>query len=1082
MKKLFLLLLTVMTLSLGATAQTRTVQGTVLDAENDEPLIGVSVSAGTGYGVATDVDGHFSLKVPVSTTHLKVSYVGYKTLDAKITDGMMNIRLHSESNLLNEVITVAYGKSTRAAFTGSAAVVSSAEIENSQVSNPLNAIKGKVAGVQMSNSSGAPGADDPTVRIRGISSLNAGSDPLIIMDGTPFSGALQTINTSDIESMTVLKDAASSALYGARGANGVILITTKRAKAGDATVQLDVKMGVNMRAQQDYDYIKNPAMYYETYYRSLYNYAASSGLNHESSSAWANNNMFDGEYGLGYNIYTVPNGQTLIGLNGKLNPNATLGRVVNYNGADYYLTTDDWVDASYSNSLRQEYNLSVSKGTDQNQFFFSLGYLDNEGITPQSGFNRISATLRASTQAKSWLKLSAGARYSHYEIESYGGEEGLSASTVNPFAAAVGIAPIYPLYIRDGKGNIMRDDNDLVLYDFGAGLNAGLSRPVFSNSNAIALGELDTSKTGGDSFAGDASVDIKFPYNFTFTSNNVVEVFTNTGTSYSNPYYGQAAAYGGSLTKGSTRSVSYTMQQMLNWTQDYGDHTVSGLAAHEYYKDTSNSISGAKNTLFLPGASELGGYINLVGASSSYGKYNNEGWIFRALYDYADRYYGAVSYRRDASSRFHPDHRWGNFWSASAAWLISEESFMESASWIDMLKIKASFGSQGNDNIGNFLYINTYGIVNSNGEASLMPNMMGNEKITWETNANFNAGFEFAAFDNRLSGSFEGFLRKTTDMLFYFPLPPTMGWSGYYANVGDMENKGIEVDLHGTIYRNRDFQWDVNANFTWYKNAITYLPEERKTTQIPTGERGYSSGTYFYTEGHSAYTFYMPKYAGVAEDGQSMWYTEVPQYQKNADGSYVYDENNEKIIEGYKTETTKTYSSATQYICGSALPSIYGGFGTQISYKWFDLSVSFDYAIGGQTYDGGYASLMGSPDISSRGNNYHADILNAWSPENTSSNIPRFQYGDTYTSSSSDRFLIDSSYLSLSNIVFGFNLPQNWCHKLQLKTARLYFNADNVWLWSKRQGLDPRQSLGGGSSNSTYSPIRTLSGGLSVTF
>ena len=1079
MKKLFLLLMTVMTLSLCASAQTRTVHGTVVDAENDEPLIGVSVSAGAGVGVATDVDGHFSLKIPESVTHLKISYVGFKTQEVKVSTGDMLIRLHTESNLLNEVITVAYGKSTRAAFTGSAAVVSSAEIENSQVSNPLNAIKGKVAGVQMANSSGAPGSDDPSINVRGITSLSAGTAPLIILDGTPFSGAMQTLNTNDIESMTVLKDAASAALYGARGANGVILITTKRAKAGDATISLDIKLGSNSRAQQDYDYIKNPAMYYETYYKSLYNYAKDSGMNHASSSAWANNNLFDGEYGLGYNVYTVPNGQTLIGLNGKLNPNATLGRKVSYNGAEYWLQPDKWVDAAYHNSLRQEYNLSISKGTDQNQFYFSLGYLDNDGITPQSGFSRINANLRATTQAKSWLKISAGARYSHYDIESYGDpdNEGESASTANPFAAVVGIAPIYPLYIRDGQGNIMTDSNGITMYDFGGGLNAGLSRPVFGLSNAIATGELDWSKTAGDSFTGDASIDIKLPYNFTFTTNNVVEVFTRTGTAYSNPYYGGQSSVDGSLTKSGYRAVSYTLQQIVNWSHDYGEHSVSALAAHEYYKRTTNSLSGTKQGLFLPDASELGGYINVYSTGSAYSHYNNEGWIFRGLYDYSDRYFANLSYRRDASSKFHPKHRWGSFWSASAAWLISDESFMETTTWIDMLKLKLSYGSQGNDNLpGSYpLYTNTYGIANNNGVASLVPNLMGNENITWETNDNFNAGFEFGVLDNRLSGSVEGFVRKTSDMLFYFPLPPSMGWSGYYANIGDMENKGFEIELHGTVFKNRDFEWNVDANFTWYKNKITKLPEERKTLTLPTGERGYSSGSYFYTEGQSAFTFYLTKYAGVdPEDGQSMWYWEKPIYENP-------DDPNSKIVD-YEHTTTKKYSTATQYLCGSALPPMYGGFGTSLRYKMFDFSINFNYAIGGKTYDYGYASLMGSPVSNERGGNYHADILNSWTPENPNTNIPRFQYGDTYSASSSDRFLVDASYLSLSNIVFGFNVPDNWCHKLYLKSARLYFNADNIWYWTKRQGLDTRQSFTGASSNSMYSPIRTLSGGLSVTF
>ncbi len=1079
MKKLFLLLLTVMTLSLCASAQTRTVQGTVVDAENDEPLIGVSVTAGTGYGVATDADGQFSFKVPASATHIRVSYVGYKTQEVKVASGNITVRLHPESNLLNEVITVAYGKSTRAAFTGSAAVVSSAVIENSQATDPLNAIKGHVAGVQMSNGSGAPGGDSPTIRIRGITSLNAGKDPLIILNGTPFSGSLQTINTNDIESMTVLKDAASAALYGARGANGVILITTKSAKAGDAIVSLDIKLGANHRSQLEYNYITDPAMYYETYYKSLYNLALSGGRTPVGASAWANNNMFAGEYSLGYNVFTVPAAQTLIGLNGKLNPAATLGRKMEYNGSTYWVTPDSWLDAAYKTSLRQEYNLSIAKGSDNNQFYMSVGYLDNDGITPQSGFKRLTTSLRASTQAKSWLKASASARYTHYDVDSYGADEG-TASVGNPFIATSNLAPIYPLFVRNADGSIRVDERGFNVYDFGAGNNAGLSRPTLSNANPLATALLDRADTTGDFFSGDISVDVKLPYNITFTTNNTVEVFGKRGTSYSNPYYGSSVANGGSLVKSSSRVVSYTLQQLLNWSEDFGDHSVSLLAAHEYYNTKSTSLSGSKTTLFYPGSTELNSYGNVVNTSSAASKYNNEGWIFRALYDYDNRYFGQVSYRRDASSRFHPKHRWGNFWSASAAWLISDESFMESIDWIDMLKIKASYGSQGNDNIGSYLYVDTYSLnPTPEGTLALKPEDMGNEEITWETNGNFNIGFEFAVLNNRLTGNFDGFIRNTSDMLYYFPLPPSMGWSGYYANIGDMSNKGVELELHGTPVKTRDFEWTIDLNMTWYKNRITRLPKERRVTTTTRGEAGYSSAEFFYTEGQSAYTFYMQKFAGVdKETGLSLWYYDKPILDK--EGNPVLDENGKQTYE-YNTTTTD-YSKATQYLCGSALAPVYGGFGTNFRFKGFDLSVHFDYALGGQTYDSQYASLMSSPTTQNRGDNIHVDILNSWTPENPNSNIPRYQFGDDYSTSTSDRFLTSSSYLSLSNIVFGYSLPDKVCHKLFLKSARIYFNADNVWLWSKRQGLDPRQSISGASNAAMYSPIRTLSGGLSVTF
>ncbi len=1079
MKKLFLLLLAVLSVSLCASAQMRTVTGTVLDAENDEPIIGASVTVGGGYGAATDVDGNFTLKVPAATTHLKVSYVGYKAQDVKIGNGPVVVRLYSDSELLDEVIAVAYGKSTRAAFTGSAAVVSAAEIEEAQVSNPLNAIKGKVAGVQMSNASGAPGSDDPSVLIRGISSISAGTSPLIILDGTPFSGALQTINTNDIESMTVLKDAAANALYGARGANGVIIITTKRAKLGEATVTLDVKIGSNSRAARDYDYIKDPAMYYEAYYKSLYNLSLSGGATPANSSAWANRVMFadmnsnDGAYSLGYNVYTVPGGQALIGLNGKLNPNAKLGRVATYNGQQYYLTPDNWVDATYKNSLRQDYNLSISKGTDSGDFYFSVGYLDNEGITPCSGFERFTARLAASTQAKSWLKASVNMNYSHYDMDSYGSDEGSTVSSGNPFASALQIAPIYPLYIRNGNGEIKVDDNGYQLYDYGGGANAGYKRPALSNSNPIGTNLLDTNRTNGDTFNGTGSLEVRFLKDFTITSNNSVDFFAASGTSFSNPFYGPGQGTDGVLSKSTRKTLAFTLQQLVNWSHLYnGVHKVEFLAGHEFYKTRTNSLSGTKNSMFDPTNLELSGMINLVSTGSAESNYNNEGWIFRGQYDYDNRVFASASYRRDASSRFHPKHRWGNFWSAGAAWLISSEDFMSDIQWLDMLKIKASYGSQGNDNIANFLYTNQYELVSgANGTPAIVPDLMGNETITWETQGNFNAGFEFAVLDNRLSGSFEGFYRKTSDMLYYFPLPPSIGWSGYYDNIGDMANKGIELELHGTPIKTKDWRWDIDFNITWYKNRITRLPEERRSVTTATGEKGYSNSSYFFYEGGSLYTYYIPKYAGVDDNGQSMWYMEKP----------ILDSEG-KDTGRTETTTTTQYSSATQYLCGTALAPVYGGFGTSLAYKDFDLSVNFAYQIGGQTYDGSYAAMMSSPTSGGVGSAIHVDVFNAWSPENPNSNIPRFQFGDNYSSSQSDRFLTNASYLSLQNINLGYTLPSKIANKLYLKSVRVSCSAENVFYWSKRQGMDPRLSMTGGGNNAYYSPIRTISGGINVTF
>ncbi len=1086
MKKLFLLLLTVMTLSLCASAQTRVVRGTVLDAENDEPLIGVSVSAGTGYGAATDVNGQFAVTVPASATQLTVSYVGYETQTVAISDRELTIMLQPANSLLDPVIVVAYGEQKKSSFTGSAAVVGSATIEKTQVTNVLDALNGKVAGLQMSNASGAPGASNPTIRVRGFSSILAGKDPLIIVDGTPYTGDINSLNTNDIESMSVLKDAASNALYGARGANGVILITTKRAKLGEATVTFDAKWGLQARATQDYDYVKDPRQYYELYYKALYNYATyptdrysagggdyvnigGMGLDGAAATQWANNQLTGATgFGLGYNVFTVPEGEFMIGYNGKFNPNATMGRMVNYKGQDFWLMPDDWMDAVYKTSLRHEYNLSISQGTEKSNFMASFNYLHNDGIvvTPSS-FERLTGRISADVQAKPWLKVGVNASYSHVNMEAMDSSEGISGSTGNIFAFANGMAPIYPLYMRDGNKQIMVDNDGITRYDYGAGLNAGLRRPFIVGGNAISDAFLNVNEQSVNTLTGTAFAEIRFLKDFKFTTNNNVNLQEYRITITNNPYYGQFAPQNGSIDKQHSRSVDYTLQQLLNWNHVFNNrHNVSILVGHEWYKNTVEHVYGRKTNIFLPENTELNGAIIDAQPGSYSTMYNNEGWLSRAQYDLDSKYFFSASFRRDASSRFHPKHRWGNFWSAGAAWIISKEDWF-AADWIDMLKFKASYGEQGNDNIGNYRYIDTYDLVNSNGSPSVTPASKGNEYITWEKGGNFNAGFEFDMFNTRLQGGAEVFYRKTSDMLMSFPLPASSGFMGYYANVGDMTNVGVEIELSGDIIRTRDFRWTVNGNLTWYKNRISKLPEERKGQTVD-GKSGFSSDDVFYGEGVAMYTYRMPRYAGVnPENGMALYYKNVMDSNGNPTGEVI---------------TTHDYSQASYYLCGTALAPVYGGFGTSFEYKDFDLSFTFNYQIGGQVFDSGYASLMANPEASASGGNLHADLLDSWTPQNTQTNIPRFQATDKYTTAKSDRFLTNASYLSLENINFGYTLPSNIVKKLYLNRLRVYVAADNIWVWSKRQGLDPRQSFTGSVNNNYHAPIRTISGGLTVTF
>ena len=1077
--KRVLFLLTFICMGIGmATAQTATITGKVYSEADGEPVFGASVFVvGTTVGASTDIDGNFTIEnVPATATTLRVSYVGMTTQEVQILrDKPMKIMLVEDGVSLDEVMVVAYGTAKKSAFTGSATVVKSEEIGKVQVTNPVAALSGKMAGVQLHAASGQPGSS-PSIRIRGISSINAGNDPLIILDGAPYDGSLNDISTQDIESMTVLKDAASNALYGARGANGVIIVTTKKGSTGAARVTFDAKWGSNQRAAQDYDYITNPAEYYEVYYGSLRNYAAYTlGYDAVQAHNWANANMIDSpEFGLGYNVFTTPAGQNLIGINGKLNPNATLGRVVSYNGQDYLITPDNWVDEAYNNSLRQEYNLSVSAGNDKSSFYASVNYLDNEGITMKSDYERLTARLKADYKVKKWLKVGANIAYTHTEQDAVGGD-GDAGSSGSIFAYTSAVAPIYPIYIRDAQGNKMYDGNGYIRHDFGNKDNAGLSRPALGSANPYLQNQLDASTSEGNSFNAAGFAEVTFLKNFKFTWNSGVNVAEARGTNFTNPYYGQYATSNGIINKTHARTFAWNHQQLLNWEDSFGDNNIAVMLGHEYYRRMYYYLSATKKNMFDPNNHELAGAITDDGGTSYTTDYNTEGYFGRAMYDYDNRYYVSASYRRDASSRFHPDNRWGDFWSASAAWDISKESWFK-ATWVDFLKVKASYGEQGNDQIADFLYTTRYDIVNSNGKPAAVPYALGNKDITWETQGNFNVGVDFELLRGRIGGTIEYFNRMTFDMLYPFTLPASYGFTSYVDNIGDMRNQGVEVELRTTPIKTRDLEWNINLNLTAYQNRITYLPEEKKTHEVD-GYRGYTSGDKFYGEDCALYTFHLKKYAGINDDGESMWYYNATEPVLNADGTPQVDADG-KTITKTVMKTTTVYDDADEYLCGTALPDAYGGFSTSLTWKGFDFSIDFAYQIGGQVYDGDYASMMGS---NRRGYNIHKDMLNAWTPANRT-DLPRMQYGTQYTNGSSDRFLTDASYLSINNINVGYTLPKMWTKKVGIESLRVYCAADNICYWSQRKGLDPRQSISGGASNAYYSPIRTISGGVTLTF
>lgn len=1062
MKKLFLLLMTVVLTSAVALAQNRTISGTVMSAADDEPLPGAAVQpVGGGVGVATDVDGNFTISVPKNVTKLTVSYIGMIAQTVDITSDKLVIKLQNAANVLSDVVVTGYGQSTRQAFTGSATVVGAAEIEKTQVTNVLNALTGKVPGMQIMNTSGQPGSGPSAIRILGTSSLNASNAPLYVLDGIIFSGDITALNPNDIESMTISKDATANALYGARGANGVIFITTKKAKAGsNGTVTVDAKWGINTRATQDYNTINNPSLYYEAYYKALNNYYLSNGASAEQACVLANRNMITSEgMGLGYQVFNVPNAQMFIGLDGKINPNATMGSVVN----GYYIKPDNWLDETYSSSLRQEYNVSVSNATDRSNFYLSFGYLNNKGIIENTGYERFTGRLAADSQIKPWLKVSGDMSYAHYDNNSMAAD-GSESSTASPLAIATQIAPIYPMYIRDAKGQIMHNEDGLTLYDYGNGENGGLRRPIFGNSNGVSQALFNTNNITGNTMAATAVIEVRLPYNFKFTSKNKVYLDEYRGQFVQNPYFGQYKPDGGRVDISHDRFLETTYQQLLNWNHTFGEHNISALFGHENSYLRTSSLDAYRTQMFSPDLHELATAVIDGTMDSSTGSYNNEGWILQAQYDYSSKYFANFSFRRDASSRFHPKHRWGNFWSLGAGWLISKENFFN-VDWVNELKFKVSYGEQGNDGIGNYLYTNRYFVVNSGGQAGVtVSSTMGNPNITWEKNGVFYTGFNFSLFNYRLNGEINYFLRNTSDMLYSRPIASSGGFSNRYENFGNMRNYGIEMQLDGTIISTKDWTWGVNLNLTWFKNRITKLPESSKRNIID-GHAGVPSSGYFMGEGLPRYTWYCYDWAGVDPE------TGVGLYWKDA-----VDENG-------KPTRVKVDSDGnpTQYLNGTPDPDVYGGFGTSLRWKDLDFSIDFAYSIGGKVMDTNYKGYMMTPNANNLGGAFHADILKAWTPENPNSDIPRWNYGDEDISTS-NRFLVSGSYLSLQNINLGYTLPRSITEKVQIAKLRVYVSADNVWLWSKRQGLDPRQSFSGATTNAYYSPIRTITGGLTLTF
>ncbi|MDR2358759.1 MAG: TonB-dependent receptor [Prevotellaceae bacterium] len=1070
MKKITLFLVSLVFAGVSALwAQNVQISGIVTDAADGQPLLGVSVVVkGTPVSVLTGVDGRYTISVPADAT-LVFSFVGLETHEQAVAGRtVINVTLKSDAVTLSDVVVVAYGTTTKERFTGSVAVLKSEKLLKGETSNVTKILEGAVAGVQTASSTGQPGSS-ASIRVRGLGSISASSAPLIVVDGVPYEGSLNSIASQDIETLNVLKDAAATSMYGARGSNGVLLITTKRAETGKVKINFEARAGINSRGVPAYNMVTNPADFYELSWEAQRNNLLEAGTVYNVGQI-TSNGLIEGALGLGYNIYKgVADAELINPVTGKINPAATEKK-----------WNESWLTDPFKNKLRQEYNLNVSSGTENTNAYFSAGYINDKGYIDKSDFSRINVRGKIDQKFKNFFKAGVNVAYaqtsSNAPVPSGGGNV-----YSNIFFFSQSIAPIYPIYKYDlGTGEPLYNSDGSRAYDFGAGnVKNGIkngtevngstvtvpNRPYAAEQNPLYVLQNDYTHSVTDNLSSRAYVELKFLDGFTFTANIAYDIFNVTYNDFTNPTIGNGVTYGGIGSRYSQRYAAINANQLLNYSKEFGKHKIDVLLGHEIKADEEIYFEGTKMQFFDPYNPELGNAGSMSGLDSYTEKYRLEGFLSRAEYSFDNRYMLSGSFRRDASSIFHPDVRWGNFWSVGAAWRAKEEAFLADVEQIDNLRLRASYGTQGNDAIidayGNRyynLYVDQYNITSDGTYPSPVLALRGAPDLTWEKSTNLTIGFESRFFD-RVTLNIDYFIKETRDMIYQKPLPSSSGAPSWiWDNQIDMKNAGWEFEVNVDLLKTADLSWSIAANLTTLKNELTKLPADK------TDPAGYRAGNYWRKLGGTLYDLYYPLYAGVDKTtGKALWYKDV----KDADGN----------ITG--RETTDNYSDVTYYETGkSALPNFYGGFSTDVTAYGFDLSIQTAFQSGGYVYDSFYSGFMHGGEAP--GENWHTDAFKRWTPSNTDTDVPRLSAGDKDLNGASDRFLISASYLSLKNITLGYTFPRSVIDKIKLRTLRIYLSGDNLGLWSARKGLDPRQSFSGTTGSGVYSALRTVSVGLSI--
>lgn len=1085
-RKLSVMLIAVFCLLFGGKALAQsTVSGTVFSSEDDSPIIGASIKIqGTKMGAATDIDGKFRLENVKKGATLVVTYIGMQTKTVKAGENM-KIYMTSDSKSLDEVVVqVAYGAAKKSTLTGAVTQVDSKQIEVRPVSSVTSALEGTTSGVQINSTYGQPG-EEPTIRIRGFGTVNGSATPLYVLDGVPFGGNISDLNSNDIESITVLKDAASCALYGNRASNGVILITTKRGKGEKMAFNLKVNQGTYSRGIKEYK-VLNAKEFMETSWLNLRNSRISAGDDQATANAYASKNLINDELYL--NIYNKADDQ-LFDANGKLVSDAQI--------LDGYADDLDWYDNAIRDGYRQEYNFSGSQASAKSDYYFSVGYLNEKGYVTNSDFDRLTGRAAMNFRPKKWLNTGFTISGSHQKSNITNGNS--SASYTNAFMFCRDIAPIYPVHLHNADGSYQLDSFGNKQYDSGSYTdengNPVLTRNQYQDRHVIWENELNENKSFRNTIQSSAYMDLKFLNDFTFTVKGELNVRNNENRTYNSALIGDGKGNNGRTSRSIYRYKNYTFQQQLNWNHTFGNHTVGVLLGHENYSYFYDYTYIYKTNQTFAGQDNLDNFTNLTNGSGYSNRYRTESYLGRVRYDYQEKYNVEASFRRDGSSRFAKESRWGNFGSIGASWVVTKEDFMKPITWVNNLKLRADYGLVGNDaGAGYYSYMALYASKQNHNKGAYYLSQLANTKLKWETGASFGIGVDARLF-NRWNISAEYFDKRNKDLLFDVYLPLSAGATSSSSaeatiteNMGTISNRGFEINTDVDIFKNKDWTVNLSANASFIKNKIVELPEQDKD--------GIISGIYKIAEGKSRYEFFTYTYVGVDQmTGNSLYKANLENYHvTTADGQTVGNADGNDISKYVTQIGNEYYVNNTSYALkeyhGSAIPKVYGSFAPSVRYKDLSLSLMFTYSIGGKVYDAVYSSLMSTGTTPS---NYHKDILKSWSeiPSGMTEDsqdriwyggIPQINSSMTSTNNAtSSRWLTDASYLVLKNINMSYSLPKAWVNALTLESIRLNLSCENAFTCTKRRGMNPQQSFDGYQYNYLVTP-RVFTIGVDVKF